>query len=236
MTLWGGRFSTKLNELAWELNSSLPVDQRMALQDVDGSLAWAEALHKANILLDEEHASIARGLATVREEFSSGKFSFAPSDEDIHTAVERRLTELIGVTAGKLHTGRSRNDQVATDFRLWMLQAIPLIDSAIKNLQTALVEQAELADETLMPGYTHLQRAQPILLAHWWLSHYHPLRRDCERLNDLIARVSILPLGSAALSGTPIPVDRTALGESLGFAVASPNSLDAVSDIYSALR
>jgi len=230
MTLWGGRFSTKLNELAWELNSSLPVDQRMALQDVDGSLAWAEALHKANILLDEEHASIARGLATVREEFSSGKFSFAPSDEDIHTAVERRLTELIGVTAGKLHTGRSRNDQVATDFRLWMLQAIPLIDSAIKNLQTALVEQAELADETLMPGYTHLQRAQPILLAHWWLSHYHPLRRDCERLNDLIARVSILPLGSAALSGTPIPVDRTALGESLGFAVASPNSLDAVSD------
>ena len=230
MTLWGGRFSTKLNDLAWELNSSLPVDQRMALQDVDGSLAWAEALHSANILLDGEHASIARGLAAVREEFSSGKFSFAPSDEDIHTAVERRLTELIGMTAGKLHTGRSRNDQVATDFRLWMLQAIPVLDAALKDLQSAIVEQAELAGEALMPGYTHLQRAQPILLAHWWLSHYYPLQRDCERLNDLVARVSILPLGSAALSGTPVPVDRAALAESLSFAVASPNSLDAVSD------
>jgi len=230
MTLWGGRFSTKLNDQAWDLNSSLPVDQRMAIQDVDGSIAWANALHQANVLLDEEHASIARGLATVREEFSSGQFSFAPSDEDIHTAVERRLTELIGVTAGKLHTGRSRNDQVATDFRLWMLQAIPILDSALKDAQSALVEQAELAGETLMPGYTHLQRAQPILLAHWWLSHYHPLQRDHERLTDLIKRVSILPLGSGALAGTPVLVDRAALAESLGFAVASPNSLDAVSD------
>ncbi len=196
MTLWGGRFSTKLNEQAWDLNSSLPVDQRMAIQDVDGSLAWADALHKANILSDEEHASILLGLGTVKGEFASGQFSFAPSDEDIHTAVERRLTELIGVTAGKLHTGRSRNDQVATDFRLWMLEAIPVLDSALKDLQSALVEQAELAGETLMPGYTHLQRAQPILLSHWWLSHYHPLQRDRERLADLIKRVSILPLGS----------------------------------------
>ena len=230
MTLWGGRFSTKLNNKAWDLNSSLPVDQRMAIQDVDGSIAWANALHKANILLDEEHASISLGLATVREEFSSGKFSFAESDEDIHTAVERRLTELIGSVAGKLHTGRSRNDQVATDFRLWMLQAIPVLDAALKDLQSALVEQAELAGETLMPGYTHLQRAQPILLAHWWLSHYHPLQRDRERLTDLISRVSILPLGSGALAGTPVPVDRAVLAEALGFAVASPNSLDSVSD------
>src|ERR1041384_6563622 len=121
MTLWGGRFSTKLNDQAWDLNSSLPVDQRMAIQDVDGSLAWAEAIHKAGILSDEEHASIALGLATVREEFSSGRFSFAPSDEDIHTAVERRLTELIGEVAGKIHTGRSGNDQAAHAFRLWML-------------------------------------------------------------------------------------------------------------------
>ena len=117
------------------------------------------------------------------------------SDEDIHTAVERRLTELIGATAGKLHTGRSRNDQVATDFRLWMLQAIPELNSAIENLQSAIVEQAEKSGETIMPGYTHLQRAQPILLAHWWLSHFWPLQRDCERLVDLIKRVSILPLG-----------------------------------------
>jgi argininosuccinate lyase len=230
MTLWGGRFSTKLNEQAWDLNSSLPVDQRMAIQDVNGSLAWANALHKENILLDEEHASISLGLDTVKKEFASGEFSFAPSDEDIHTAVERRLTELIGLTAGKLHTGRSRNDQVATDFRLWMLGAIPVLDEALKDLQSALVEQAELANETLMPGYTHLQRAQPILLSHWWLSHYWPLQRDRERLTDLIKRVSMLPLGCGALSGTPVSVDRAALAESLGFGVASPNSLDAVSD------
>jgi len=230
MTLWGGRFSTKLNDLAWELNSSLPVDQRMAIQDVDGSVAWAAALHKANVLSDEEHASISLGLATVKEEFVSGKFSFVPSDEDIHTAVERRLTEIIGNAAGKLHTGRSRNDQVATDFRLWMLGALPILDNALKDVQSALVEQAELANETLMPGYTHLQRAQPILLSHWWLSHYWPLKRDRDRLADLTKRVSILPLGSAALSGTPVPVDRNALAQSLGFAIASPNSLDAVSD------
>jgi len=230
MTLWGGRFSTKLNDQAWDLNSSLAVDQRMAIQDVDGSLAWADALHKANILLDKEHASISLGLAAVKEEFASGRFSFAPSDEDIHTAVERRLTELIGSVAGKLHTGRSRNDQVATDFRLWMLGAIPALDTALKDLQSAFVEQAELAGETLMPGYTHLQRAQPILLSHWWLSHYHPLQRDRERLIDLTARVSVMPLGSGALAGTPILVNRVALAESLGFAEASPNSLDAVSD------
>jgi len=230
MTLWGGRFTQSLDSLAWDLNLSLPVDQRMAIQDVDGSLAWADALHKANILSDEEHASISLGLATVKGEFASGEFIFAPSDEDIHTAVERRLTELIGVTAGKLHTGRSRNDQVATDFRLWMLQVIPELDSAFRILQSALLAQAELAGETLMPGYTHLQRAQPILLSHWWLSHYHPLQRDRERLADLVKRVSVLPLGSGALSGTPVPVDRAALAESLGFAVASSNSLDSVSD------
>jgi len=230
MTLWGGRFSTKLNDQAWDLNSSLAVDRRLAIQDVDGSLAWADALHKANILLDKEYASVSLGLATVKEEFAVGRFSFAPSDEDIHTAVERRLTELIGSVAGKLHTGRSRNDQVATDFRLWMLGAIPALDTALKDLQSAFVEQAELAGETPMPGYTHLQRAQPILLSHWWLSHYHPLQRDRERLIDLTARVSVMPLGSSALAGTPIPVDRVALAESLGFAAASPNSLDAVSD------
>jgi argininosuccinate lyase len=230
MTLWGGRFSQKLNDLAWMLNTSLPVDQHMALQDVDGSLAWADAIHKAGILSNEEHEQITRGLVTVRGEFSSGQFSFVPSDEDIHTAVERRLGELIGTPAGQLHTGRSRNDQVATDFRLWMLGAIPELDAALKDLQSALVEQAELAGETLMPGYTHLQRAQPILLAHWWLSHFHPLGRDRERLTDLTKRVSILPLGCGALAGTPLPVNRAALAESLGFALPAPNSLDAVSD------
>ena len=230
MTLWGGRFSTKLNDQAWELNSSLPVDQRLAIQDVDGSLAWARGLHQAGVLQDEEHASIALGLDMIKKEFSSGKFSFAPSDEDIHTAVERRLMDLIGSVGGKLHTGRSRNDQIATDFRLWMLKSIPTLDAALLDLQSSLVEQAEAATEILMPGYTHLQRAQPILLAHWWLSHYWPLQRDRERLTDLIERVSILPLGSGALSGTPIPVDRAALAKSLVFAEISQNSIDAVSD------
>ena len=228
--LWGGRFAQKLDAAAWDLNSSLPVDKRMAIQDVDGSLAWAEALHKAKILSGEEHAQIALGLATVKEEFTSGKFSFAPSDEDIHTAVERRLTELIGATAGKLHTGRSRNDQVATDFRSWMLQAIPELNSAIENLQSAIVEQAEKSDKTIMPGYTHLQRAQPILLAHWWLSHFWPLQRDRERLVDLTKRVSVLPLGSGALAGTPVSVDRVELAKLLGFDDVSQNSMDAVSD------
>jgi len=230
MTLWGGRFSTKLNDQAWSMNSSLPVDQRLAIQDVDGSCAWADAIHRAGILSDKEHASISLGLATVREEFSSGRFSFAPTDEDIHTAVERRLTELIGDAAGKLHTGRSRNDQVVTDFRLWMLQTIPVLDSALKGLQSALVEQAEAAGETVMPGYTHLQRAQPILLAHWWLSHYWPLERDHLRLNDLVDRVAVLPLGSGALAGVPFDIDRVAVAEALGFAAVSQNSMDAVSD------
>lgn len=229
-TLWGGRFAQKLDPAAWDFNSSLSVDQRLALQDVDGSLAWADALRKAKILSDEEHASISLGLDTIKKECASGKFLFAPTDEDIHTAVERRLTELIGNAAGKLHTGRSRNDQVATDFRLWMLEAIPSLEDVLKDLQSALVEQAELAGQTLMPGYTHLQRAQPILLAHWWLSHYWPLQRDRARLQDLTARVSVLPLGSGALAGVPFDIDRIALAESLGFAKVSQNSIDAVSD------
>src|ERR1043165_292842 len=141
--LWGGRFAQKLNGLAFDLNTSLPVDKRMAIQDVEGSLAWADAIHRAGILSDKERASISLGLATIREEFSAGRFTFAPSDEDIHTAVERRLAELIGEVAGKLHTGRSRNDQVATDFRLWILETIPTLEAVLREMQSALVEQAE---------------------------------------------------------------------------------------------
>jgi argininosuccinate lyase len=228
--LWGGRFTEKPDTAAWDLNSSLLVDKRMAIQDVEGNLAWAKALHKANILFDDEYTSINHGLSEIKDEFITGQFIFVPYDEDIHTAVERRLTELIGPTAGKLHTGRSRNDQVATDFRLWALDAIPVLATALLKLQSALLRQAELAGDTLMPGYTHLQRAQPILLAHWWLSHYWPLQRDQDRLHDLTTRVSVLPLGSGALAGTSFPIDRTALAVSLGFTEVSPNSLDAVSD------
>jgi argininosuccinate lyase len=230
MTLWGGRFSGKLDPAAWALNASLPFDQRLAKQDVAGSVAWASALARAGVLTGDESNSIISGLHALGAEFESGAFVYAGADEDIHTAVERRLGELIGPLAGKLHTGRSRNDQVATDFRLWMLGALPVLDSAISGLQATFIARAKSDKDVLMPGYTHLQRAQPILLSHWWLSHFWPLQRDRERLADLRKRLAILPLGSAALAGTAFPVDREELAHALGFDIASPNSLDAVSD------
>ena len=230
MTLWGGRFTGKLDPQAWALNASLGFDRRLALQDVRGSLAWAQALEKAGVLTHEESTQLCAGLESVRGEFERQEFAFQESDEDIHTAVERRLGELIGPAAGKLHTGRSRNDQVATDLRLWLLEAIPNLDAALLGLQTVLVGRAEADLNILLPGYTHLQRAQPILLGHWWLSHFWPLQRDRERLQQLKARTASLPLGSGALAGTSFPVDRMALAAELGFSDPSANSLDAVSD------
>jgi argininosuccinate lyase len=215
---------------AWAMNASLPFDRRLAQQDVHASLAWARAIQKAGVLTVEEGEQIYAGLEAIQKEFAAANFVFQESDEDIHTAVERRLGELIGPAAGKLHTGRSRNDQVATDFRLWVLEAIPNLSEAIAGLQNALVARAEKDMDVLLPGYTHLQRAQPILLSHWWLSHFWPLQRDSERLAQLIERISVLPLGSGALAGTAFPVDRQALAQELGFAEASPNSMDAVSD------
>ncbi len=230
MTLWGGRFTGKLDPQAWALNASLGFDRRLALQDVRGSLAWAMALEKAGVLTEEERKQICGGLETIRGEFERQDFAFQASDEDIHTAVERRLGEVIGDSAGKLHTGRSRNDQVATDLRLWLLEAIQSLDNAVAGLQTILVDRAESDLEILLPGYTHLQRAQPILLGHWWLSHFWPLQRDRERLMQLCTRTASLPLGSGALAGTSFPVDRQALAADLGFSQPSENSLDAVSD------
>ena len=230
MSLWSGRFSGKLDENAFALNTSLTFDKRLAKQDVKGSVAWAAALSQAGVLTKDESNRIISGLEAVEAEFESGTFAFADTDEDIHTAVERRLGELIGLLAGKLHTGRSRNDQVATDFRLWMLDALPELDAAIAGLQSTLVTVAEKHLSTLMPGYTHLQRAQPITLGHWLMSHFWALQRDRERLSDLRDRVAVLPLGCAALAGTAFPVDRVALAESLGFDTPAPNSLDAVSD------
>ncbi|HUE98561.1 MAG TPA: argininosuccinate lyase, partial [Anaerolineales bacterium] len=203
---------------------------RLANQDVRGSVAWAGALQKADVLTQKEHEQIVNGLNAITNEFAENKFIFAESDEDIHTAVERRLGELIGTAAGKLHTGRSRNDQVVTDFRLWILDSLPLLDEAIQGLQSVLLDMAETHQTTLMPGYTHLQRAQPVTFSHWLLSHFWALQRDRERLQDLRDRVAICPLGSGALAGTAFPIDRAALAETLGFDAASQNSIDSVSD------
>lgn len=230
MKMWGGRFSGKLDPAAWQLNVSLGFDQRLAQQDVRGSLAWARGLQQVGLITSDECDQICSGLESIASEFVHGEFPFHESDEDIHTAVERRLGELIGPLAGKLHTGRSRNDQVATDLRLWLMEHIQLVDSALSDLQAALLECAEEGIETMIPGYTHLQRAQPLLLGHWWLSHFWPLKRDRERLVQMERRTAVLPLGAGALAGAPFPVDRFSLAATLGFSEPAPNSLDAVSD------
>ena len=228
--MWGGRFSGTLDARMRAFNDSFPVDRRLWQEDIRGSIAWAHGLARADILNQAECAELVRGLEVVRAEFANASFVALPTDEDIHTAVERRLGEIIGGLAGKLHTGRSRNDQVATDTRLWTLGALDLLDGAITDVQTALIEQAEAVGEALLPGYTHLQRAQPVLLAHTLLAHFWPLQRDRARLHDARTRVSVLPLGSGALAGTAFAVDRAALAAELGFARISPNSIDATSD------
>jgi argininosuccinate lyase len=230
MKLWGGRFAQEPDPDAWALNASITFDRRLALQDVKGSIAWAKALEEADVLTRTELEKMIQGLQAIADEFKRGAFTYLESDEDIHTAVERRLEEIIGPLAGKLHTGRSRNDQVATDFRLWLMESLPDLKNALHQLQKALLDRAETDLEIMLPAYTHLQRAQPILLGHWWLSFFWPLQRDQDRFTQLHQRTAVLPLGSGALAGTPYPVDRTALADELGFLEASPNSLDAVSD------
>ena len=228
--LWGGRFARGTDALVHEFNASLRFDQRLAAQDVAGSQAWARGLVGAGVLTQAEADIIVASLAQVGEELADGRFPFHPADEDIHTAVERRLTELVGPVGGKLHTGRSRNDQVATDFRLWLLEAIDQVTALLSDLQIALVENAAANLNLPMPGYTHLQHAQPVTWGHWVLSHFWPLVRDQERLAQVRQRTAVLPLGSGALAGTAFPVDRLALADQLGFAAISQNSLDGVSD------
>jgi argininosuccinate lyase len=228
--LWTGRLEGGLDSKADALNASLSVDRRLAAQDVRGSIAWAHALQRAGLLTPGEAKTIEQGLAQIGQELASERFAFAPTDEDIHTAVERRLGELIGETAGKLHTGRSRNDQVAADFRLWLMDAEDRILAGLRALQQALVARAERDLGIVMPGYTHTQRAQPVLLSHWWLAHFWALERDAARLREARVRAAVCPLGSGALAGTAYPVDRETLAAELGFSSASPNSLDAVSD------
>ncbi|MHC1782163.1 MAG: argininosuccinate lyase [Anaerolineaceae bacterium] len=231
MKLWNGRLDGPTDKLLSLLNDSLPVDQRMAVVDVRGSQAWVGALQKAGVLTPAEGAALTKGLDMIRTEFESGVFVFAEGDEDIHTAVERRLTEISGAVGGKLHTGRSRNDQVATDFRLWLAEAAAAMDGKMKTLQAALVSRAESDFEVVLPGYTHLQQAQPVLFSHWWLGHFWALERDRKRLSAVLeSALEWMPLGSGALAGTAYPIDRFALAKALGFQEPSPNSLDAVSD------
>lgn len=230
MKLWAGRFSGNLDELASLYNQSLTFDQRLAEVDVRGSIAWARGLAKAGVLTAEEVAPIEQGLNTILEEIRGGTFQPDPGEEDIHSAVEHRLTALIGPVGGKLHTGRSRNDQVATDTRLWQMEAIDAIDGLLKSVQAALIARAEQDMGLILPGYTHFQRAQPILLSHYWLSQFWPLVSDRQRLSQLRQRTAVLPLGSGALAGAPFPIDRHFLATELGFEQISPNSLDAVSN------
>jgi len=226
-----GRFKGGTTDPIMEkFNESLSFDKRMYSQDIRGSIAYAKAINKINIITDTECTSIIGGLTKVKEEWDNGTFVIKPGDEDIHTANERRLTELIGSTGGKLHTGRSRNDQVATDTRLY---AVEVEKEILQSLTTFIVSGAEYALEhidLLMAGYTHLQPAQPIRFSHWILSHLAPIVRDAQRLKELIPRTNVCPLGSGALAGNAFGVDRTFLAEELGFDGITLNSLDSVCD------
>jgi argininosuccinate lyase len=228
--LWGGRFSGTTNALMRRFQDSIYFDIRLWEADIDGSMAYAQALSRAGVITTAEAGILQEGLEQVRAEFAQNRFELKEEDEDIHTAVERRLTELVGDVAGKLHTGRSRNDQVATDTRLWLKRQIAHLRTQVVNLQQAMLARAEEHIDVIMPGYTHLQQAQPVRFAHWLLSYGWALQRDKERLDDLARRVDVLPLGSAAMAGNPFPLDRQFLAEALGFAAISANSMDAVGD------
>ena len=227
--LWGGRFSGEMADSMAPLNRSLNVDYRLWPFDVRGSKAWAQALVRAGVLTSEEGRTLGSGLKKVAEALTVGDFSDAP-DEDIHSLVERLLGEEVGPVAGKLHTGRSRNDQVSTDFRLWGMESTHAVTKSLHDLLGSFVSFAESGLEIILPGHTHLQQAQPIRGAHWALSHFWPLLRDRDRFRQVGVASSSLPLGSGALAGCPFPIDREWLREALGFQRVSENSLDAVSD------
>src|SRR5256886_1852266 len=229
--LWGGRFTGETDPAFAEFNSSFGFDRRLFAVDVQASMAHCNGLKTAGVLTNSESDRIKSALQTILEhgQASSGYFDEQPA-EDVHTFIEARLVEMIGDTGRKLHTGRSRNDQVATDLRLWLRGEIDKLAVTLRNTPEALLDLAEANRDAVIPGYTHLQRAQPILLAHWCLAYSEMLTRDRERLADVRKRVNVLPLGSAALAGTSYPIDREAVAHSLGFDEISRNSLDAVSD------
>jgi argininosuccinate lyase len=227
---WDGRFREKTNKLVEAFTVSVAVDRRLYAHDIQGSIAHCKTLQKAGVLTAGETRTIVRGLESVKTELDRGRFRFSPADEDIHMAIERRLTELIGPLGGKLHTGRSRNDQVALDVRLYLRDHLDLLASGIEEFQRVLVAKAKANRTIAMPGYTHLQRAQPVLFAHHLLAYVDMLERDKGRVRDARVRLNVMPLGSGALAGTNYPVDRRYTAGLLGFPDVTTNSLDAVSD------
>lgn len=225
-----GRFNKDIDKAAAGYLASIPFDRRLYRQDIAGSIAHARMLARQSIISDKEAELIITGLTSIQEEIEQGRFQFKVELEDIHMNIEARLIEKIGDVGGKLHTARSRNDQVALDLRLFCKEAIAETIRRIRELQTALLDVAEANIDVIMPGYTHLQRAQPVLLAHHLLAYFEMLQRDVLRFKDCLVRTDVLPLGSGALAGVPYPVDRVFLAQQLGFGQISQNSIDAVSD------
>jgi len=230
MTLWEGRIASGMADAVAVFTVSLPFDRTLAIDDVAGSRAHVKGLGKAGILSDSEVAALVDALDIAEEEFTTGAFEFAPTDEDIHTAIERRVTELAGEVGAKLHTGRSRNDQVATAMRLWCRRSLVAVAEEVLALQEALAQRAKDAADVYLPGYTHLQRAQPVLLAHHLLAHGWALARDIDRLLTTVDRLNVSPLGAGALAGSSLPLDPDYVAAELGFHGRFENSLDAVSD------
>ena len=227
--MWGGRFAAQPSDIMEAINASIDVDQRMAREDIAGSRAHADMLAATGIISAEDNEAIQSGLNTIEGEIEAGTFPFSRALEDIHMNIEARLKDLIGEPAGRLHTARSRNDQVVTDFRLWTRGALTEASDRLEELQHALLARAEEHVETVMPGFTHLQTAQPVTLGHHLLAYVEMASRDRGRLGDAIVRLNESPLGSAALAGTGFPIDRHMTAEALGFDVPMANSLDAVS-------
>ena len=227
---WSGRFSEPVDELVKRYTASVGFDQRLAQFDIQGSLAHARMLQRVGVLSAQDLADIERGMAQILAEVNAGHFQWSIDLEDVHLNIEKRLTDLVGEAGKRLHTGRSRNDQVATDVRLWLRAAIDEIDGLIRALQTQLVDLAEQHADTVMPGFTHLQVAQPVSFGHHLLAYYEMLKRDRARLADCRRRVNQLPLGAAALAGTTFPIDREMVARELGFEGVCSNSLDAVAD------
>jgi argininosuccinate lyase len=228
--LWGGRFSASADAFAEEFGASISFDKRLAPFDIQGSIAHATMLGRCGIISPSESQAIVDGLKKVRAKLERGELEFRLSDEDIHMNIERYLTEEIGAVAGKLHTARSRNDQVATSFHLFVRSSIVDVVEALRELQSRLIDQAVEHTGVILPGYTHLQRAQPVLFSHHLLAYSQMLQRDIDRAMDLYDRVNVLPLGAGALAGTTFPIDRHVSAEILGFAALYENSMDAVSD------